>query len=145
MGMTNDMGPARRPARAPSPRGAERFRRLSAARPAGAAGRRPLHPRALRSAVGGERGRPRLGGLPALLVEVTSKSTEKKDRGVKLEDYLQIATQEEYLIVAYDRRELELWTRSSGGWTRRLAVEGSLHLECGADVDVEKLYADLPP
>jgi Uma2 family endonuclease len=81
---------------------------------------------------------------PRMLVEVTSKSTEKKDRGVKLEDYLQIPTLEEYLIVSHERRELELWTRRSEGWTRQLATEGVLRLKSGAVIDVERLYESLP-
>lgn len=62
---------------------------------------------------------------PTLLVEVTSKSTEKKDRGVKLEDYLQIPTLQQYLIVSHLRRELELWTRGDEGWTRQLGRASS--------------------
>jgi Uma2 family endonuclease len=81
---------------------------------------------------------------PRLIVEVTSRSTEKKDRGVKLEDYLQITGLEEYLIVSHERRELELWTRTAEGWTRRLAVDGTLRLKSGAVVEVENLYAALP-
>lgn len=81
---------------------------------------------------------------PTLLVEVTSKSTEKKDRGVKLEDYLQIAALNEYLIVSHTRQELELWTRGAGGWTRQLATAGTLRLRSGAAIDVERLYAGLP-
>jgi len=75
---------------------------------------------------------------------VTSKSTEKKDRGVKLEDYLQASSLEEYLIVSHLRPELELWTRTTDGWTRRLITEGSLSLKGGAQVVVEQLYAGLP-
>ncbi|MCL2722812.1 MAG: Uma2 family endonuclease [Polyangiaceae bacterium] len=81
---------------------------------------------------------------PTVLVEVTNKSTEKKDRGVKLEDYLQINTLKEYLIVSHERRELELWTRGDAGWTRRLATEGTLQLKSGAMIDIEKLYVGLP-
>jgi Uma2 family endonuclease len=81
---------------------------------------------------------------PSLLVEVTSKSTEKKDRGVKLEDYLQVKSLDEYLIVSHERRELELWSRTPDGWRRRLALEGTLRLQCGARVDVERLYEGLP-
>lgn len=81
---------------------------------------------------------------PTLLVEVTSKTTEKKDRGVKLEDYLQVSALEEYLIVSHERRELELWTRSEQGWGRMLATEGVVNLKCGAVIDVESLYLDLP-
>jgi Uma2 family endonuclease len=79
-----------------------------------------------------------------LLVEVTSKTTERKDRGVKLEDYLEIETLEEYLIVSHTRRELELWTRGSAGWTRTLVTGGSVTLRSGATIDVDRLYADLP-
>lgn len=84
---------------------------------------------------------------PTLLVEVTSRSTEKKDRGVKLEDYLQIPSLREYLIVSHERRELEVWSRSErepGGWARRLATSRHLRLEGGAELVIEQLYAALP-
>jgi Uma2 family endonuclease len=81
---------------------------------------------------------------PRLIVEVTSKSTEKKDRGVKLEDYLEVRALDEYLIVSHERRELELWTRTPGGWTRRLAIDGALQLQGGAVIDVDRLYDALP-
>lgn len=81
---------------------------------------------------------------PSLVVEVTSKTTEKKDRGVKLDDYLGIAGLDEYLIVSHQRRELELWTRSMDGWTRRLVTEGQLRLKMGAAIDVDRLYDGLP-
>lgn len=82
---------------------------------------------------------------PILLVEVTSKTTEKKDRGVKLEDYLQLQSLEEYLIVSHERRELELWRRGPGGWTRQVAASGSVRLKSGAVIDIERLYDALPP
>lgn len=81
---------------------------------------------------------------PRLLVEVTSKSTEKKDRGVKLEDYLQVSSLEEYLIVSHERPELELWTRTPDGWRRQLSTEGTLGLKCGAVIDLARLYEALP-
>lgn len=81
---------------------------------------------------------------PTLLVEVTSRTTEKKDRGVKLEDYLQIDALCEYLIVSHERRELELWTRGSSGWTRQLVTDGTLTLRSGAVLAVDALYANLP-
>lgn len=81
---------------------------------------------------------------PTLLVEVTSKTTEKKDRGVKLDDYLQIATLDEYVIVSHERRELEIWTRAGKSWTRKLASQGAVTLRCGATIDVDALYDALP-
>jgi hypothetical protein len=46
--------------------------------------------------------------------------------------------------VSHERRELELWTRTAEGWTRGLAVEGTLRLKSGAVLEVESLYAALP-
>jgi Uma2 family endonuclease len=81
---------------------------------------------------------------PTLVVEVTSKTTEKKDRGVKLEDYLQITTLQEYVIVEHARREVEVWSRGPDGWTRRLATERTVKLACGATLDVDRIYDALP-
>lgn len=82
---------------------------------------------------------------PKLLVEVTSQTTEKKDRGIKLENYLQIATLDELIIVSHRRQEVECWTRGANGWTRELATRGTLRLHSGALIDVDRLYAGLPP
>jgi len=79
-----------------------------------------------------------------LLVEVTSKTTEKKDRGVKLDDYLQIASLDEYVIVSHERHELEIWTRASKSWSRQLVTAGTVMLRCGATIDVDALYEALP-
>lgn len=81
---------------------------------------------------------------PTVLVEVTSKSTEKNDRGVKLQDYLQIETLEEYVIVSHERRELEVWTKGTEGWTRKLTTDGTMRLSTGAELDVSRLYDGLP-
>ncbi len=63
---------------------------------------------------------------------------------MKREDYRQIPGPEEYLIVSHERRELELWTRTSEGWTRRLAIDGTLRLRSRASIEVERLYDALP-
>lgn len=81
---------------------------------------------------------------PTLLVEVTSRSTEKKDRGVKLRDYREIATLEEYLIVSHKQQEIEYWHRGGDGWTKSLVTAGELRLRSGATIDLERLYVDLP-
>ncbi|MBI2394477.1 MAG: Uma2 family endonuclease [Deltaproteobacteria bacterium] len=81
---------------------------------------------------------------PTLLVEVTSRTTEKKDRGLKLDDHRQIDALREYLIVSHERRELELWTCGDTGWTRQLVTEGTLTVASGAAIAVDALYANLP-
>ena len=95
--------------------------------------------------------RDRDGGVvnPTLVVEVTSRNTEKRDRGVKLDDYRLLPSLREYLIVSHVRHELEVWSRASADaeWTRRVFTEGQvvrLHLE--VSVAVDDLYKDpLPP
>ena len=40
-----------------------------------------------------------------LVVEVTSRNTETRDRGIKLEDYRLLASLREYVIVSHLRHE----------------------------------------
>ena len=73
---------------------------------------------------------------PTFLVEVTSKSTEKRDRGLKLDDYRAIASLEGYLIVAHARIDLEYWLRSSGdAWQRTMITAGGTLEALGIVVD----------
>jgi Uma2 family endonuclease len=52
---------------------------------------------------------------PSLIVEVLSPSTERYDRGLKFEQYRQIESLREYLILASDRIHAELFTKDSTG------------------------------
>lgn len=55
---------------------------------------------------------------PTLVVEVLSPSTERYDRGEKFAGYAAIATLQEYLLVAQDRRTVEVRRRGEDGtWT----------------------------
>ena len=59
---------------------------------------------------------------PALLVEVTSKSTEEYDRGEKFEHYAQIPSLREYVLVSYREAAIEVRRRDpSGRWTVHVA------------------------
>lgn len=82
---------------------------------------------------------------PTVLVEVLSPSTEAYDRGEKLEHYKTIPSLRACLLVAHDRREVELWARDEGGaWTRSLVgVGGAVDLPViSARLVVDDLYAD---
>lgn len=81
---------------------------------------------------------------PTLLVEVLSPSTEAYDRGEKLEHYRRIPTLRACLLVAHDRREIELWSRDGDGpWARALIAGGRLDLAClQGHLDVDAIYAD---
>ena len=84
-----------------------------------------------------------------LIVEITSPNTEKRDRGVKLDDYRLLPSLREYLIVSHVRREVEIWSRNGadGEWTRSVLTIGeSVELELGVNLAVDELYRDpLPP
>jgi Uma2 family endonuclease len=77
---------------------------------------------------------------PSVVIEVLSPSTEAYDRGEKLEHYKRILSLSSIVLVAHDRRELEIWTRQEGDvWGRALFVSGQLGdlsaIRCKLDVD----------
>ena len=55
---------------------------------------------------------------PALLVEVTSRSSRKRDRGDKLESYRRIASLDHYLIIDQHRVSVEHHRRIGDFWTQ---------------------------
>jgi Uma2 family endonuclease len=62
---------------------------------------------------------------PSVIVEVLSRSTEEYDRGEKREHYQQIEALREYVLIAQDRRRIEVFVRSSGGvWEQRVYESG---------------------
>ena len=91
------------------------------------------------------------GGVvnPRLIAEVTSPNTEKRDRGVKLDDYRLIPSLREYLIVSHVRHEIEIWSRADveAPWLRRVMTAGQpAELGLGIALDVDDLYREpLPP
>lgn len=82
---------------------------------------------------------------PTVLVEVLSPSTEAYDRGEKLEHYRSIPGLRACLLVAHDRREIELWLREPDQpWTRTLVGPGeTFEIGCvGAKLAVDVVYDD---
>jgi Uma2 family endonuclease len=82
---------------------------------------------------------------PTVLVEVLSPSTEDYDRGDKLGQYKQIPSLLEVVLVAHDRREVEIVRRElDGSWSRHIAGAGGLariaSLDC--DLAVDAIYHD---
>jgi Uma2 family endonuclease len=80
---------------------------------------------------------------PALVVEVTSPTSERYDRGEKLRHYQRIASLQAILIVAHAEQRIELWTRAAGGWQSRAATAGERIelLAISASLDVQEVYA----
>lgn len=82
---------------------------------------------------------------PALIVEVLSPSTEDEDRGRKWQHYQMIPSLREYVLVSQGEPRIEHYRRlQSGAWEYRDTSEGSVQLECGAVLDLARLYGDLP-
>lgn len=83
---------------------------------------------------------------PSVIVEVLSPSTEEYDRGAKLEHYKTIPSLREVVLVAYDKREIEIVRREpDGSWSLHVACDGSdsAHLTAlGIDLPLEEVYRD---
>jgi Uma2 family endonuclease len=80
---------------------------------------------------------------PAILVEVTSDSSEDYDRGPKLEYYRTIPTLREYVIVSHRERRIVVETRGSDGtWAARAAVKGERIAvsTLNAELSVDEIY-----
>lgn len=64
---------------------------------------------------------------PTIVVEVLSPSTEEYDRGEKREHYQRLASLRDYVLVAQDRRWVEVVTRAPGGdWEHRVYSSGEV-------------------
>ena len=81
---------------------------------------------------------------PRVLVEVTSPSTEAYDRGEKAEHYRRIESLQAYIILAHDRKSIEVYERRDDGWRlvearagKRVAIES-----IGISLAVADVYQD---
>jgi len=80
---------------------------------------------------------------PKVIVEVLSASTEDYDRGEKRLYYQMLPSLQEFVVVAQDRRRVEVWRRDGGAWAHTIHEAGarvslpSIDFELGVD----ELYA----
>jgi len=84
---------------------------------------------------------------PCLIVEVLSPSTESIDRREKMLAYRTLSSLREYVLIAQDKRQIEVYRRDEAGeWSLETLAEGdSLHLEClGATLSLDEAYEDVP-
>ncbi|MEM9462247.1 MAG: Uma2 family endonuclease [Myxococcota bacterium] len=79
---------------------------------------------------------------PRVVVEVLDPSTERYDRGPKRRFYQELESLCEYVLVAQDRRRVELWRREGEGWVHSVCgAEGTVYLtSIGCQLDVDVLY-----
>ncbi len=83
---------------------------------------------------------------PIFVVEVTSPSSETRDRGDKLDFYSDLPSIEAYLIVDQERLRAELYTRAEDGWRLRLFTSADdviplTMLNC--DLPLAQVYLDI--
>lgn len=79
---------------------------------------------------------------PRVVVEVLSPSTERYDREQKRLYYQQLDALQEYVLVAQDRRRVEVWRRGGDGWSHSVHEAGgkAVLASIGYELDVDELY-----
>ena len=83
---------------------------------------------------------------PTVVFEVSSPSTERDDRGAKLDCYKTIDSLQTIVLVAQDHPEIAVHTRQPNGeWRIATLAEGEADLfAIGCKLPVAEVYADLP-
>lgn len=77
---------------------------------------------------------------PILLIEILSKSTESYDRGRKFEFYREIESLQEYVLVAQDRKSIEVFYRNEqGSWSLRESKDDSIVM-MGHTLALDEIY-----
>jgi Uma2 family endonuclease len=82
---------------------------------------------------------------PVVIVEVLSRSTGDRDRGAKWVGYRTLRSLQHYVLIAQDRRRVEVYTRSDEGWTLRLFEPPDRRVPLSAmklELDVDQIYED---
>lgn len=82
---------------------------------------------------------------PCLIIEVLSETTGRIDRREKLFAYTAgLSSLQEYLLVAQDRREVDIYRRSATDWVHETITEGTVHLNClDMDLALDSIYEDV--
>jgi Uma2 family endonuclease len=80
---------------------------------------------------------------PALLVEVLLPSSESHDRGLKWEQYRQIESLRDYVLVSQDRPRVEGYARQTQGWlfTEFIGSDARCRFPgLGCEIDARQIY-----
>lgn len=79
---------------------------------------------------------------PKVLVEVTSPSTEKYDRGEKLDHYKRIAGLKEVALISHRQRLIEVWRKVGTRWGRHEYREVAQLTAIGCGLLLADVYRD---
>lgn len=77
---------------------------------------------------------------PTVIIEVLSEATERYDRDGKFRAYQQLASLEEYVLVAQDERCIEVYRREGGTWRCETAGAGERVTIHGKAITVDGVY-----
>lgn len=84
---------------------------------------------------------------PTVVFEVLSRSTEKRDRGDKAEDYFKLASLKDYVLVSQYRVRVEHFSRRENNvWTLKIyeSLEDVVELESiDCEISLEMIYLKL--
>ena len=80
---------------------------------------------------------------PIVLVEVLSDTSQKRDMGTKLQEYTQIDSLQEYLIVEQDKMRVYHYTRDEEKGWRINFIEGEKAMLNLASIDYQITLEDL--
>jgi Uma2 family endonuclease len=80
---------------------------------------------------------------PCMIIEVLSESTERIDRREKMLAYQALPSLQEYVLVAQDYRQVEIYRRRNE-WQPEIVNEGQFHLDClDLIVAIDEVYEDV--
>jgi Uma2 family endonuclease len=80
---------------------------------------------------------------PCLIIEVLSPSTARFDRTEKFADYRTIATLQDYILVATDRRFIEHFQRDDrGNWTLTTPTDAIAINRLSCTIAITEIYED---
>jgi Uma2 family endonuclease len=79
---------------------------------------------------------------PHVVIEVLSKSTESYDRDEKRLYYQLLPSLREYVLVAQDRRSIEVWRRDGDAWIHSIHQAGAKVAlpSIGVELEVDEIY-----
>src|ERR671919_134619 len=80
---------------------------------------------------------------PVVVIEVLSRTTADRDRSAKWVGYQDIPSLQHYVLVAQDRRRVELLTRADDGWHLRIVRPpvGKFRLSAlGVELTLDEIY-----
>jgi len=80
---------------------------------------------------------------PCMIIEVLSESTERIDRREKMLAYQALPSLQEYLLVAQDDHQVEVYRRRNE-WKPEIINDGQFHLDClDLSISIDDVYFDV--